>query len=110
MSIKNTLIRVAEKITGRKCAHCFYSRGGHCAHPSDGMFKRCWQSIKRPGYRGKYTEKRTTPSKLTEEEMYQLGKIVDKLQEAAKTARDCGLVEDWEDRTTSGVLEEEYDV
>ena len=34
------------------------------------------------------------PGDLTEEEKYQLGKIVETLQEASETARDGGLLED----------------
>lgn len=50
MSIKNTLTKAAEKITGRKCTRCLHNCGGRCCHPDGRMFMKCWQSITRPGF------------------------------------------------------------
>lgn len=50
MSIKSTLTKAAEKITGRKCTRCLHNRGGRCCHPNGRMFMKCWQSITRPGF------------------------------------------------------------
>lgn len=93
------LSKLIEKLTGRKCSSCAHNRGGRCCHPSGSMFMKCWHSITRPGYTGKY--ERTTgtvqPAQdhaLTDEEQYQLQKIKDVLQEAEDTARESGLLED----------------
>ena len=94
MSIKRTLTKAAEKITGRKCTRCLHNRGGRCCHPNGRMFMKCWQSITRPGF-----EKRpprflkTTTNDLTPEEQHQLEKIKDVLQEAEDSARESGLLE-----------------
>lgn len=50
MSIKSTMTRAAEKITGRKCTRCLHNCKGRCCHPDGRMFMRCWQSITRPGF------------------------------------------------------------
>jgi len=50
MSIKNTMTRLAEKITGRPCTRCRHNCAGRCRHPNGRMFMKCWQSITRPGY------------------------------------------------------------
>ena len=50
MSIKSTLTKAAEKITGRKCTRCLHNCGGRCGHPDGRMFMKCWQSITRPGF------------------------------------------------------------
>lgn len=142
MSIKHHFVRLAEKITGRKCSRCYYNTCGRCVHPNGETFCRCWQSIARPGF--KYSESKryasevgaelvkgfrygfaghcsTTdeetraqaPGDMTEEEKYQLGKIVESLQEASATAQDAGLLNEteprpiWEDKTESGLLEED---
>lgn len=53
------------------------------------------------------------PGDLTPEEKHQLGKIVESLQEASTTAQDAGLLDEteprpiWEDKTESGLLEED---
>lgn len=86
MGIKNLLARIVEKITGRKCSSCMYGRGGHCAHPSDDMFMRCWHGITRPGFAER--------QELTPEEKHRLEQIVAALDEAQSTARDGGLLED----------------
>lgn len=137
MNIKNTLVKIAEKITGRKCCRCHYNVAGRCCHPDGNTFCRCWQSITRPGFtekriwpfqcpKGEPGPKGMAPGDLTEEEKYQLGKIVENLQEASATAQDAGLLgEDdqetdatrrmranlaarniWEDKTESGLLED----
>jgi hypothetical protein len=106
MSIKNTTVRIAEKITGRKCCSCHYNVAGRCCHSDGNTFMRCWQSITRPGFEyarsihieGRHNEmERAEPGDLTEEEKYQMGKIVETLQEASDTAKDAGLLEDDED-------------
>lgn len=103
MSIKNNLVKIAEKITGRKCCRCHFNVAGRCCHPNGNTFMRCWQSITRPGYteRAQYIigvdlsqAADMEPGDMTEEEKYQLGKIVESLQEASKTAKDGGLLED----------------
>ncbi len=127
MSIKYFLRKLWAKLTGRKCSRCRHNCGGRCAHPDGTMFMRCWHSITRPGF--EYSESvqyaRTAgqavaegfqagidhaAGDLTDEEKHQLAKIVTSLQEASKTAQDAGLVESrpvWEDKTESGLLEEE---
>lgn len=107
MSIKNNLVKIAEKITGRKCCRCHYNVDGRCCHPDGNTFMRCWQSITRPGYakRVYFPSKMVSAAELrkqetqetgdlTEEELYELGKIVESLQEASDTAKDAGLLED----------------
>jgi hypothetical protein len=91
MSIKNTLVKIAEKITGRKCCRCHYNVAGRCCHPDGETFCRCWQSITRPGFEERQAQE---PGDMTAEEKYQLGKIVENLQEASETAKDGGLLED----------------
>jgi hypothetical protein len=131
MSIKNLLVRLAEKITGRKCCRCANNCGGVCKHPYEGAFSKCWQSLTRPGFvRSEslaYVELGTAAAEgflegmhhqLTEEEQHQLQKIKDALQVAGETARACGLLvpdpdpekavpADMDDRTESGLLEED---
>ena len=101
MSIKNTMVKIAEKITGRKCRSCHYNVAGRCCHPDSNTFMRCWQSIARPGFeyaRSIHIEgsndkmEIAEPGDLTEEEKYQMGKIVETLQEASETAKDGGLL------------------
>lgn len=96
MSIKCILTQAAEKITGRKCSSCKYNRGGRCCHPNGAMFMRCWQSITRPGFTGKYEKVEPMPAApvadLTPEEEYQLQKIKDVLQIAEDDARESGLL------------------
>lgn len=93
MSIKNTLVKIAEKIAGRKCCRCHYNVAGRCCHPDGETFCRCWQSITRPGFMERQAQE---PGDMTAEEKYQLGKIVENLQEASATAKDGGLLEDEE--------------
>ena len=92
MSIKRIFARLVEKKTGCKCSRCRYNIGGACAHPSDGMFMRCWHGITRPGFEERPAK--PAPGDLTPEEKHELEKIVANLQEAAATARDGGLLED----------------
>lgn len=103
MRIKEFLTRLVEKWTGRKCSRCRYNCAGHCTHPSDGMYMKCWHSLTRPGYTGRYErpahwEKDAEPAQqhheLTQEEQHQLDKIKATLAEAGETARDGGLLED----------------
>lgn len=120
MSIKSTLTRAAEKITGRKCTRCLHNCKGRCCHPDGRMFMRCWQSITRPGFEKrpprylKTEDKRreellapgraaaegikagmeVKPAPLTPEQKYQLAKIKATLQQAEDAARESGLLED----------------
>lgn len=84
MIIKRLLARVAEKLTGRKCAGCLHNCRGRCVHPDGRMFMRCWHSITKPGF----------TQGLTTEEQHQLQKIKGVLQEAEDAARESGLLED----------------
>lgn len=93
MSIKEFLRNWNVKRTGRKCSRCKYGRGGTCAHPSDGMFMRCWHSITRPGFEEQQAQEEPAPGDMTPEEKYELGKIVETLKEASATAQDGGLLE-----------------
>ena len=92
MSIKRTLTKLVERITGRKCCRCHYNVAGRCCHPDGNMFMRCWHGITRPGYMERQTE--PAAGDLTPEEKHQLEKIVTSLQEASETARDGGLLDD----------------
>jgi hypothetical protein len=114
MSIKSTLVRAAEKITGRQCKHCLHNCKGRCCHPDGRMFMRCWQSITRPGFEkrpprylkagadlnkvqapGRYAAtpgKGNAPAPLTPEEQHQLDKIKAMLEQAEDTARESGLL------------------
>lgn len=102
--IKRFLTRLWENKTGRKCSRCKYNVAGHCTHPSDEMFTKCWHSITRPGYTGRYERpvrmmsakeaKEFIATGMTQEEQHQLAKIKATLAEAGDTARDGGLLED----------------
>ena len=115
MSIKRTLTKAAEKITGRKCTRCRHNCKGRCCHPDGEMFLRCWNSITRPGFEKrpprylksereqyeelgrKYNEGlqaglATEPAPLTPEQQYQLKKIKATLQDAEDVARESGLL------------------
>jgi hypothetical protein len=115
MSIKNLLVRLAEKITGRKCTRCLHDCKGRCCHPDGRMFMRCWQSITRPGFEKRpprYLKPGTDlnkevqapdryvaqagmevkPAPLTPEQEHQLAKIRTMLQEAEDEARESGLL------------------
>jgi hypothetical protein len=104
MSIKRFLTRIVENKTGRKCSRCRHNRAGHCTHPSDGMYMKCWHSITRPGYAGRYERPARKPAAveatetlgtgLTQAELVQLAKIKETLAEAGETAREGGLLED----------------
>lgn len=117
MSIKSTLTRAAEKITGRKCTRCLHNCKGRCCHPDGAMFWKCWQSLTRPGFEKRpprYLKAGTDlnkevqtpghfvataamevkPAPLTPEQKYQLEKIKATLQQAEDTARESGLLED----------------
>lgn len=50
MSIKRFFVRLAEKLTGRKCSECRHNRSGRCCHPNGITFMCCWNSITRPGW------------------------------------------------------------
>lgn len=118
---KRFLTRLWENKTGRKCSRCKYNCACHCTHPSDEMFTKCWHSITRPGYTGRYQRPvrkpksvednmdlgrkfqeglheglaaAENPGKLSQEEQHQLQQIKAALQEAGDTARDGGLLED----------------
>jgi hypothetical protein len=106
-TIKYYLVRLAEKITGRKCSKCLYNVKGRCCHPDGRMFMRCWSSIRRPGF--KYSEAvhfaRTNgaavveglqagmAAPLTAEERRLLQKIQGTLDAAETNAREAGLLE-----------------
>ena len=95
MNIKYHLVKLAEKITGRKCCRCAHNCGGKCKHPVGFAFSACWQSLGRPGFEPRQPE---TPAQetgdLTQEELYQLEQIVTSVQEAGQIAKDGGLLED----------------
>lgn len=102
MIIKKALTRIMAKITGRKCSNCNFNRGGHCAHPSESMFMKCWNSITKPGHAGKYertvftlkvTEEQWQSGALSESEKEQLQKIKANLREASALAKESGLME-----------------
>lgn len=124
MSIKQFLRDWYAKRTGRNCASCAHNRGGRCCHPDGNMFMRCWHSITRPGYEyspgvegynnaaaaaeGLVAGIEPSTADLTPEELHQLGKIVETLQQASETARDGGLLDALlDDKTESGLLEED---
>lgn len=90
MSIKHLFVKLAARITGRKCCRCQYNRRNTCTNSHQGAFSRCWQSLDRP-YFLKRVENQA-PGDLTDEELHQLGKIVASLQEASSTAKDAGLL------------------
>lgn len=100
MGIKILLRNVAEKLTGRKCSRCGHNRAGRCCHPDGRMFMKCWHSVTRPGWTGRYEkaafELVVTPGEwdglLSEEEQHQLLKIKASLQEAGDIARESGLL------------------
>lgn len=103
MNIKNTLVKIAEKITGRKCCRCAHNRGGRCCHPDGNTFMRCWQSITRPGFeharsmhiKGSCNEEAIAePGDMTAVDLSLLEQIVTTLQEASATAKDAGLLEE----------------
>lgn len=109
MSIKHHFVRLAEKIHGRKCTRCVFNHGGRCNLNQD-AFSECWQSVTRPNFVERQTQ---APGDLSEQEKHELGKIVESLQEASATAQDAGLLDNaeprpiWEDKTESGLLEED---
>ena len=103
MIIKSIITRLVEKLTGRKCSRCKYNRAGRCCHPNGRMFMKCWHSITRPGWTGRYAkaappvyELSVTAGEwdgvLSEEEQHQLQKIKATLQEAGDLARESGLL------------------
>ena len=94
MSIKKTLTSAAEKITGRKCSRCSHNYRGKCIHRDGRMFKRCWNSITRPGFEKRPPRYLRPEAELTAQEQHELGKIKQVLQEAGDTARGGGLLED----------------
>ena len=102
MFIKRALAKVSAKITGRKCGTCKFNRGGHCTHPNEAMFLKCWDSITKPGHAGKYertvfnlkvTEAQWESGVLSDAEKLQLQKIKASLEEASALARESGLLE-----------------
>ena len=99
MSIKSTLTRAAEKITGRKCTRCLHNCKGRCCHPDGAMFWKCWQSITRPGFEKRpprylKTEDKSREEPLTPAQQHEMAKIKAALQQAEDTARESGLLED----------------
>lgn len=92
--IKFYLTRMAEKLTGRKCSRCAHNYRGRCIHRDGEMFKKCWQSVTRPGFEKRPPRYLKDITKLTEEEQHQLKKIRAALQEAEDNARESGLLED----------------
>lgn len=115
MSIKRTLTKAAEKITGRKCTRCLHNCKGRCCHPDGEMFMRCWNSITRPGFEKRpprylkiedemakhgaaqnYAAAKAgmaaKPAQLTPEQQYQLEKIKATLRDAEDMARESGLL------------------
>lgn len=110
MSIKYLLTQAAEKITGRKCTRCRHNCGGYCTHPSDRMYKKCWQSLTRPGFvkrpprylkeedprraavKAAKAGTEVEPAPLTPEQQHQLAKIKATLDQAEETAREIGLL------------------
>lgn len=102
MFIKRVLTKAVAKITGRKCSNCKFNRGGHCAHPKEAMFLKCFNSITKPGHAGKYertvftlkvTEEQWDSGVLTDFEKLQLQKIKASLAEASALAKESGLME-----------------
>lgn len=107
-AIKYFLVRLAEKITGRKCSRCRHNVKGRCCHPDGRVFMSCWSSIRRPGF--EYSEAvqfaRTCgaasveglqaglAAPLNPEEQRLLQKIKGTLGEAETAAREAGLLED----------------
>ena len=87
MSIKYLLRKLYAKLTGRKCSSCKYNRCGHCVHPSDGMYLRCWHSITRPSFKPRPPRYLRENTNLTQQEQHDLEKIKATLQEASDTAR-----------------------
>lgn len=94
MSIKPYLVKLAEKVTGRKCSRCVHNCGGHCCHPNGHMFMRCFHAITHPGFEQRPPRYLDPAETLTTEEYHQLQKIKDVLQEAEDNARQSGLLED----------------
>lgn len=92
MNIKHHFVKLAAKITGRKCSRCQYNRSNACTNSNQDAFSRCWQSLDRPYFLQRVETQ--APGDLTPEEKHQLGKIVESLQEASNTAKDAGLLED----------------
>lgn len=99
--IKRFLRKLYAKRTGRTCACCAHNCGGKCKRPYE-QFMACWHSITRPGFEyacsmhieGRCNEEAiAAPGDMTEEEKYQMGKIVETLQEASETAQDAGLLD-----------------
>jgi hypothetical protein len=102
MIIKELLRKAAEKLTGRKCCYCRHNVASRCCHPDGKMFMRCWHSVTRPGYAGKFEKENALPpdhgdqaaqvAELTQEEEYQLQRIREVLQQAEDDARESGLL------------------
>lgn len=93
MKIKPYLVKLAEKITGRKCTRCRHNCRARCCHPDGRTFMKCWQSITRPGFEERQPQGPAQPD-LTAEEQHQLQRIKNVLQEAEDNARESGLLED----------------
>ena len=102
MLIKRMLTKAAEKLTGRKCGNCKFNRGGHCAHPQEAMFLKCWNSLTKPGHTGKFertvfalrvTDAQWESGVLSDAEKLQLLKIKANLREASALAEESGLME-----------------
>ena len=105
MAIKSKLVKMAARITGRKCSLCVHNWSGRCCHPDGHMFIKCWNSLHRPGFERseavEYVEagkalcegfQDGAQHKLTPEEEYQLQKIKIALEVAEDLARESGLI------------------
>lgn len=104
--IKNILRKFYSSISryGTSCGGCGFNDSGKCTR-SYAEYMDCFHSITRPGW---IRRPEILTSDLTPEELDRLQKIVNTLQEAEDTARDGGLLgEDWEDKPTSGLIEED---
>lgn len=103
--IKNILRKLYAKKTGACCGICAHNDGGKCTRSQE-EFSACWPSISRPGFAP--IQAQPVAGDLTPEEQHQMEKIISALQEAETTARDGGLLGgDWEDKPTSGLIEED---
>lgn len=85
------LVKIMAKLTGRKCSRCSHNLNGTCTQPQS-IYKKCWQSLGRPGFAEKLAEPKEAA--LTKEQEYELQKIRETLQEAKDIAQESGLVED----------------
>ena len=92
--LKPYIVAMSAAVTGRKCSRCVHSRRGRCTHPDAFMFRKCWQTVTRPGFEKRPPRYLRPDTKLTAEEQHQLQKIKTMLQDAEDDARESGLLED----------------